>query len=94
MSVALASSYGIGVLFSIVPLFILQVGLTLLGGWLGASVSTDVLANLTATGGTLILGIGLNLLELTRLRLVNFLPALVAAALLTLLIAWLGWGGG
>jgi uncharacterized membrane protein YqgA involved in biofilm formation len=87
MGAALASTYGSGVLFSVIPLFILQTSLTLLGGWLGVSVGTDVLANLTATGGTLIIGIGLNLLELTRLRLVNLLPALVIAILLTLLFA-------
>jgi len=87
MAAALASTYGVGVLFSVIPLFILQVGLTLLFGSLGGSVDAVVLANLTATGGTLIIGIGLNLLELTKLRLVNFLPALVMAVLLTLLLA-------
>jgi uncharacterized membrane protein YqgA involved in biofilm formation len=92
MSAALASTYGVGVLFSVIPLFILQAGLTFLGGWLGGAVSTDVLANLTATGGALILGIGLNLLELTKLKLVNFLPALVVAVGLTLLLALLPAG--
>lgn len=90
MAAALASSFGSGVLFSVIPLFILQAGLTLLFGAFGGSVGTDVLASLTAAGGTLILGIGLNLLEVTRLRLVNFLPALVFAVLLTLLAA--RWG--
>jgi uncharacterized membrane protein YqgA involved in biofilm formation len=93
MAAALASTYGIGVLFSIIPLFILQLTLTLLGGWMGEAVSPEVLANLTAAGGALILGIGLNLLELTGLRLVNFLPALVVAILLTLLLAWVSGFG-
>lgn len=90
MAAALASSFGGGVLFSVIPLFILQAGLTLLFAAFGGSVSAELLASLTATGGTLIIGIGLNLLELTRLRLVNFLPALLVAAVLTLLVA--RWG--
>jgi uncharacterized membrane protein YqgA involved in biofilm formation len=60
---------------------------------MGEAVSPEVLANLTAAGGALILGIGLNLLELTGLRLVNFLPALVVAILLTLLLAWVSGFG-
>jgi uncharacterized membrane protein YqgA involved in biofilm formation len=87
MAAALASSFGVGVLFSVIPLFITQAGLTVLFAAFGGSVSTDVLVSLTATGGTLIVGIGLNLLELTRLRLVNFLPALLFAVLLALLAA-------
>ena len=83
MAAALASTYGVGVVCSILPLFVLQVTLTLLGGWFGSRVSPDVLDNLTAAGGVLILGIGLNLMELTKLRLVNFLPALAIVVLLT-----------
>ncbi|MCH7472588.1 DUF554 domain-containing protein [bacterium] len=86
MSIVLASTYGIGVLFSIVPLFLFQYGITLLGA--GAQgVFTDVVINqLTAVGGVLILGLGINLLGLAKLRVTNLLPALVVIVALTLLL--------
>jgi uncharacterized membrane protein YqgA involved in biofilm formation len=87
MSIALASTFGWGVMASVIPLLALQLGLTVLGGLFGASASPALRANVTAVGGTLILGIGLNLLQLTKLKLVNFLPALVIVVLLTLLLS-------
>jgi uncharacterized membrane protein YqgA involved in biofilm formation len=85
MSIALASTFGLGVAFSILPLFIFQYGITLLG--LGAqSVFSEVVVNqLTAVGGVLILGLGINLLELRRLRVANLLPALVVVVILALI---------
>jgi hypothetical protein len=82
-SIALASVYGLGVLFSIVPLFLLQAGLTLLAVPLQGVLSTVIINQLTAVGGTLILGIGLSLLELKRVKTVNMLPALVVVVALT-----------
>jgi uncharacterized protein len=64
MSIALASTYGAGVLFSIFPLFLFQGAITLLGLAVG-NIFTDVMiSQITATGGVLILGLGLNLLGL------------------------------
>jgi uncharacterized membrane protein YqgA involved in biofilm formation len=85
MSVALASTFGLGVAFSILPLFVFQYGITLLG--VGAqSVFSEVVVNqLTAVGGVLILGLGINLLELRRLRIANLLPALVVIIVLALI---------
>jgi uncharacterized membrane protein YqgA involved in biofilm formation len=85
MSIALASTFGWGVMFSAIPLLLLQSALTFLGGWLGAGADPRWLTNLTAVGGSLILGIGLNLLGVTKLKLVDFLPALGFVVLLTLL---------
>jgi len=85
MSIALASTYGVGVAFSILPLFIFQFAITLLGGLLGSVLSAVVVNQLTAIGGLLILGLGLNLLEVTKLRIANLLPALVVVVVLALL---------
>jgi hypothetical protein len=82
-SIALASVYGLGVLFSVVPLFLLQAGLTLLAVPLQGVLSTMIISQLTAVGGVLILGIGLSLLELKRVKTVNMLPALVVVVVLT-----------
>lgn len=83
MSIALASTYGIGVAVSVIPLFIFQAGITLLGLTAKHGVSEIMISQLSATGGVLILGLGLNLLNIAKLRITNLLPALVIIAILT-----------
>jgi hypothetical protein len=82
-SIALAATYGVGVLLSAVPLFLFQGSLTLLASRFQALFSELLIHQLTAVGGVLILGIGLNLLEIRRVQTVNLLPSLGIAALLT-----------
>lgn len=82
-SVALASTYGIGVLFSAIPLLIYQGGLTVMARYFQSLFSDVILAELTAVGGVLILGIGINLLEIKKVKLMNLLPALLVVVLLT-----------
>lgn len=79
---ALASAYGLGVMFAAVPVLLYQGVLVLFAGLLQPWLGAELMAELTATGGVLILGIGLNLLNLTQIRLTNFLPALPVALLL------------
>lgn len=86
-SFALASTYGLGVLCSALPLFVFQYGISLLGSLAGSGLGEGVIAQLTGTGGALMLGLGLNLLGATKLRVMNLLPAL----LLALAAAW--WSG-
>jgi len=82
-SIALASTYGVGVMFSALPILLYQGAMTLAAGSLRGVVTPELLTQITATGGMLIFGIGVNLLDLTRVRVGNFLPALVFAALLS-----------
>ena len=77
-ALAMASAYGLGVLFSAVAVLIYQGTLTLLAGTLQACLDPPTMTELTAVGGTLIIGIGLNMLEITRIALSNMLPALFA----------------
>ena len=86
MSVALVSSFGIGVAFSVIPLLIFQYGIMLLGIAAGGIFSETVINQLTAVGGILILGLGVNILELAKLRVANLLPALLVVVVLTLLL--------
>lgn len=86
-AIALASTFGAGVLFSVLPLFAYQYALTLFAASLQGVFTPEMTAQLTATGGVLILGIGLNLLDIKRIRLSNLLPALPAIVLLTALLA-------
>ena len=84
-SVALASTYGSGVLFSALPVLLYQGLLTVFAGSFQGFFSEHLIAQLTATGGTLILGIGINLLGLTVIRLSSLLPSLVVIVLLSVL---------
>lgn len=81
-AIALAATYGIGVLFSVIPLFVFQGGLTVFASQFGGLFSPTLLAQLTATGGILILGIGINLLEIKHIKVINMLPALLVALIL------------
>ncbi|MGC9350045.1 MAG: DUF554 domain-containing protein [Anaerolineae bacterium] len=84
-SIVLASVYGVGVLMSAVPLFIVQASLTLIAARFQTLFPTMLITQLTAVGGALILGIGLNLLEIKKIKTVNLLPALLVVIVLTLI---------
>jgi uncharacterized membrane protein YqgA involved in biofilm formation len=84
-SVALASSLGVGVIFSAVPVFLVQGGVTLLATQLVFLSEPAILEAINTTGGLLILGLGINLLELGRIATGNLLPALGYAILGTAL---------
>lgn len=84
-SVVFASSLGVGVIFSALTVLIFQGGLTLLGGELSFLLRPEVLNELIATGGLIIVGIGIYLLGIKRIKVGNFLPALVVAVILALL---------
>ncbi|QGY39041.1 DUF554 family protein [Pseudodesulfovibrio cashew] len=82
-SVALAASYGSGVLFSAIPVFLYQGSMTIGAGFFQQYFSELMIAQVSACGGLLIIGIGINLLELTEIRLANLLPALAYVVALT-----------
>jgi uncharacterized membrane protein YqgA involved in biofilm formation len=75
-SIALSSTFGIGVAFSALSVLVVQGAITLLASHLNFLREPHVLNAVTATGGLMILGIGINLLGMARIRIGNFLPAL------------------
>lgn len=79
---ALASTLGIGVAFSVIPLFIFQGGLTLLAMWLGNLMPESVIFEMSAVGGLMLMALGLTLLEIKRIKVINMLPALIIAIIL------------
>ena len=81
-AVFLASSLGIGVLFSVVPLFLFQAALTLSASRLNDLMEHGVIIELEATGGLMIIGLAITLLDLKKINLHNFLPALILAPLI------------
>lgn len=76
-SMALASAFGIGVTFSVVPLFLFQGGITLLAWWLGSFIPPYLIADLSAVGGIILIGLGINILEIKKIGIMNMLPALL-----------------
>jgi hypothetical protein len=90
-ALAFAASMGWGVLCAAVTVLLYQGGLTMGAGLVKAVLTEPMVVELTATGGTLILAIGLNLLDLTAIRVANFLPALILAPAVTALAQlWAG----
>ncbi|MHB1119880.1 MAG: DUF554 domain-containing protein [Bellilinea sp.] len=90
-ALAFASSLGVGVLFSAGIVFLYQGGITLLAGTVQSLVTDAMMLEMSATGGVLLLAIAISsLLEIKHLRTGNFLPALIIAPLMVLLMQWLG----
>lgn len=86
-SCLLASTLGIGVMFAAIFVLIVQGGLVLLAGLL-QNVLTDqaLIAEITCAGSVMIIGLGLNILGITKLKVANFLPALLLVPLFYRLI--------
>jgi uncharacterized membrane protein YqgA involved in biofilm formation len=82
-SVAFASTLGVGVLFSILPVAVYQGGISLLAAQLNTIVTPGMMNEMTATGGVILLGLAISrLLEIKQIRVGNFLPALAVAPLI------------
>ena len=87
-SMAFASTLGVGVLFSAGMILLYQGAITLLAAQLNALVTKPMMAELTATGGVLLLGIAISsLLEIKKIRVGNFLPAFIFAPLIVWIIS-------
>lgn len=85
-SIALASTLGIGVIFSVVPLVVYQGAITLTAGWVQGILTEQVVAEMNAAGGLLILAIGLDILQIRKLPVGNLLPAIFVAAGIAILV--------
>jgi uncharacterized membrane protein YqgA involved in biofilm formation len=89
-ALALASSLGVGVLFSAVTVFVFQGGLSLLARLAQLGMTGAMIAEMTATGGALIIGIGIVLLDIKRIRLASYLPGIFVAPLIVAILTALG----
>lgn len=82
-ALAFAATLGWGVAMSAIPVGLWQGFLTVMGVAAGAFLPDALIASITATGGVLLLGIGLRLLQIRQVAVGDFLPALLVAPLLT-----------
>jgi len=90
MSVVLASTLGLGVAFSAVSVLIYQGTITLLAQWISRFMTDPVIAEVTSVGGVLIVGIGLNILEIKNIKVGNLLPAILVAFIVAIMLQSLG----
>lgn len=85
-AVVFASTMGIGVAFSSFPVFLYQGSITLLAALAKGVLSPAAVAEMTATGGLLIVGIALNILDIKEIKVGNLLPAVFYAVPLAFLL--------
>ncbi|PHV69505.1 hypothetical protein CS063_15385 [Sporanaerobium hydrogeniformans] len=74
-SIIYTSTMGIGVIFSAVPVFLYQGFIALSSSFLGTVLDTTQIANIGGIGSVLIIGLGLNILGITKIKVGNLLPA-------------------
>ncbi len=86
-SVIFASTLGIGVVFAALPVLLYQGAITLAASLLQPLLTPEAVAEMTGTGGLLIIGIGLSLLEIKKLKIGNLLPGILIALILTTAVA-------
>jgi len=87
MSVVFGAIHGVGVLFSAVSIFVVQGTLTLFGTQLDSLLNDRMRIELFATGGLAVMAIGLNLLDIKKIRLGSLLPGLIVTPVLVQLFA-------
>ncbi|MDN5296271.1 MAG: uncharacterized protein PWQ71_377 [Bacteroidota bacterium] len=86
-SMLLASAFGVSVALSAIPLFIFQASLTLIAMFAGSFFTPGIILELTSVGGILLVGLGLNILHISNLRVMNMLPALVVVVIMLAIFA-------
>ncbi|MBM6860031.1 DUF554 domain-containing protein [Clostridium saudiense] len=84
-SIILTSTLGIGVVFSAITIFAYQGAITLGAGMLANVLSETVINNMTGVGSLLIIGLGLNILGVTKIKVANLLPAVILPVFLVFL---------
>lgn len=89
VSLIVASTAGIGVIFSAVCVFIYQGLLTLLSGFFAPCLTEDMLREMSVIGGILVTCIGLDLLEIKKMKIANFLPAIIIPVVYYLILGLL-----
>lgn len=82
-AVALASSLGIGVIFSALPVLIYQGAITLFATFIMNYMSPAMTANMTGVGGILLIGLAMSILKIKNMNVTNMLPSLIIVVVLS-----------
>lgn len=86
ISLVLTANLGVGVALSALSVGVYQGAITMLAGFIGPYITDAMLAEITGSGGVMIMAIGTNMLQLTKIRIGNMIPAMLVAALIVRLM--------
>lgn len=86
ISLVLTANLGVGVALSALSVGVYQGAITMLAGFIGPYITDAMLAEITGSGGVMIMAIGTNMLYLTKIRIGNMIPAMLVAALVVRLM--------
>ena len=89
--IMLAAALGVGVLLSAILTFVVQAAIVLLAQYLAPYLSDGLILELTCVGSVMIIAIGLNMLGLTKLKVLNFLPAFIIVPFAMLILRQFGF---
>lgn len=87
-AIVFASSMGAGVLLSAGTVLVLQGGITLMAQWIAPLLTDVIISQMTNIGSILIIGLSLNMLGLTKLKVMNYVPAIILPIGLIPLVDW------
>ena len=82
-SIALASTFGIAILFSSVSVIVYQGIITIFASFMAWFMTEAMIADLTSVGGILLVGLGINILDIKKINVINMLPALFIVIMLS-----------
>lgn len=85
-AIGFAATFGVGVLFSIIPIFLYQGTITLLASSIAQFMSESMIAEMTSVGGLMLIGLGITILKIKKVNVTNMLPALLVAILMAYLL--------
>lgn len=85
-AIAFASSFGISVAFSVIPILLYQGGLTFFATYIMQFMTETMIVDLTAVGGILLVGLGINILKIKYIKVINMLPALIVVVILSMVM--------
>ena len=88
-AIVFASSMGAGVLLSAGTVLVLQGGITLMAQWIAPLLTDTIISQMTNIGSILIMGLALNMLGLTKLKVMNYVPAILLPIGVLPLAEWL-----
>lgn len=86
-AIIFASSLGIGVAFASAFVFVYQGAITVMAQWIAPFLNDAVIGEMTCVGSVIIIGLALNMLGITKLRVMNYVPAIFVPILLVPILA-------
>nr|WP_235956352.1 DUF554 family protein [Ruoffia halotolerans] len=85
-SILLASSLGIGVALASIPVLLIQGSIIIFAGLLEPWLPAEVITEIICVGSILLVGLGLNMIEVTQFKIMNFVPAIILPVIIMLFI--------